>query len=75
MSIWECADCGTTIHRHPDPGHQSQGWTQRFIAEHEALHAAQLAEHGGDREALRRHLRHPALHAAIVQHRHHQEDS
>jgi hypothetical protein len=71
--IWQCPDCTATIHRHPDPAHESQAWTERYITEHEAVHAAQLAEHGGDRDALRMHLRHPALHAAIQQHRHQEE--
>lgn len=65
--MWQCEDCPTIIHRHPDPAHESQSWTDRFIAEHEALHAAQLAEHGGDREALRLRLNFPGRHGALVQ--------
>jgi hypothetical protein len=65
--IWQCADCPTIIHRHPDPTHESQAWTEQFIAEHEAVHAEQLAEHNGDRDALRMRLNHPALHATLTQ--------
>jgi hypothetical protein len=66
--IWQCTDCPTKIRRHPDPAHESQGWTEQFIATHEATHAAQLLEHDGDREALRHRLNHPARFAAVKQH-------
>lgn len=36
-----------------------------FIAAHDDVHGQQLAEHDGDREALRLRLRNPALHAAL----------
>lgn len=55
------------IHRHADPAHESQAWTEQFIADHEAVHAEQLIEHDGDREALRMRLNHPARHAALTQ--------
>lgn len=66
-NVWRCADCPVIIHRHPDPDHESERWTRRFISEHEALHTAQLAELGGDREALRMRLNHPGRYAALAQ--------
>lgn len=53
------------IHRNPDDPH-SEAWTDQHIAEHKSIHAAQLQAHDGDRESLRRKLKHPAHHAAIA---------
>jgi len=64
---WECEWGCLTIHLHPDPAHESQEWVRQVMTYHDALHARQLAEHGGDREALRRRLTTPASHAAVQQ--------
>lgn len=67
MSTWECRDCGLTIHRNPDDP-ASEAWAKAHIAACRKTHAQQLADHGGDREALRLHLRNPALAHAIRMH-------
>jgi hypothetical protein len=69
-SVWQCDDCPTIIHRHPDAAHESQAWTDNYIADHQAVHVAQLAEHDGDREALRMRLNHPGRYAALTQLKH-----
>jgi len=63
MSTWRCEDCGIQIHSDDDPG--AKAWTDAFVSDHQAHHAEQLAEYGGDQEALRLHLRNPALAHAI----------
>lgn len=63
-ALWECPDCGLQIQRNPDDP-LSEEWTRARIAACEDVHAQQLAEHDGDREALRLHLRNPGLAHAI----------
>lgn len=65
MADWRCAECENVEIRGIDaPGHED--WSRRFIAEHMAIHDEQLVDdHGGDRTALRRRLRTPAVHAAL----------
>lgn len=67
LEVWHCPDCNTHVHLHSSEDHESHSWTRDFIREHEYVHRQQLEAHGGDRSMLRLALRHPALHAAIIQ--------
>lgn len=65
MTAWKCPDCPMTVHGNPDDP-QSEAWLAQVRAEHESIHAEQLLEHDGDREALQRRLRNPSLHVAVT---------
>lgn len=65
MTDWNCTDCNSfQIIGIDAPGYEDV--SQQMIASHQAVHAAQLAEHDGDHADLKLRLRHPALHVAVA---------
>lgn len=63
---WHCPTCGRfSILGGPDVAESNHAMQQRRIAEHTALHTAQLAEHDGDHEALQLRLQNPHHVAAL----------
>jgi hypothetical protein len=66
--VWIC-DCADEIHYNPDdPAFETPAakqWREDHIAAHEAMHAAELAAHGGDIELHRHHLKYKALCRAV----------
>jgi hypothetical protein len=67
MPDWTCPTCGRFTILGGDISQASYDMQQRRIAEHTGHHAAQLAEHDGDEDALARRLQTPAVHAALTQ--------
>lgn len=62
---WRCPECGGfEIIGVDAPG--LQDWSRCAITAHEQLHVEHLVEHNGDTDEMRRRLRNPALHAAIL---------
>lgn len=67
MPDWTCPTCGRFTILGGEVAESNYQRQQQRIAAHTAHHAAQLAEHDGDEDALQRRLQTPAVHAALTQ--------
>ncbi|MGW0052035.1 hypothetical protein [Nocardia nova] len=65
MPDWHCPTCERFSILGGEISESNHAKQQQRIAEHTALHTAQLAEHDGDHDALRLRLRNPHHHAAL----------